>query len=79
MMRAAGFFVRSPGEVNKKGYVQRTASSNRLQRRTNQLLLIGQVGKHAREESCSFAKEFGSARKELESAKEEFGLAKLLS
>ncbi|WP_417910903.1 hypothetical protein [Candidatus Electronema sp. PJ] len=50
-----------------------------MQRRTNQLLLIGQVGKHAREESCSFAKEFGSARKELESAKEEFGLAKLLS
>ncbi|WP_417909228.1 hypothetical protein [Candidatus Electronema sp. PJ] len=28
---------------------------------------------------CLFAKEFGSARKELYSAKEEFGLAKLLS
>ncbi|WP_417911004.1 hypothetical protein [Candidatus Electronema sp. PJ] len=33
----------------------------------------------AREEYSSFAKEFGSTRKELESAKEECGLAKLLS
>jgi hypothetical protein len=53
----------------------------RLQRRANHLLLVryGHVFNEAREEYDRFAKEFGSARKELYSAEEEFCLAKLLS
>ncbi|WP_417909466.1 hypothetical protein [Candidatus Electronema sp. PJ] len=53
-----------------------------MKQRTRLFFLLWYLSRTLRHlviDSCSFAKQFGSVSKELYSAEEEFGLAKLLS